>query len=427
MQILSEDYSKIAMLCDDRNIELHAQYGRHFKIRIPKFGRDMIYNPHAADIYAVGAGNEVYRLNLSMGRFQSPFVSDSPEMNCCAYSAPLDLLATGGIDGRVEFWDPQSRTKANELMLHEVVPNQEITAIAFEPSQALQVAIGTEKGKVLTYDMRYPVPIYTLTHHYRLPIKAIKFHQSSRKLLTADKKIIKIFNSVDGSLFTNIEPKATVNDVELCGDSGLIFAPLEQEKIGTYFIPEMGSAPKWCAFLENLTEEMEESNSTSLYDDFKFVTATDLEKLNASHLIGTQVLKSYMHGYFMNLSAYQKLKSATNPFAYEEFKQEQIKRRMEKKVERIHVEKKKRFDNVKVNQDFVNELVEQSKKSKSSKAAANVETLMTDNRFKSMFEDIEFKRDRQSADYRAVRPVSKLWALLIKDLHLTIEREDEQR
>ena len=152
--------------------------------------------------------------------------------------------------------------------------------------------------------MRYPVPIYTLNHHYRLPIKAIKFHQSSRKLLTADKKIIKIFNSADGSLFTNIEPKATVNDVELCGDSGLIFAPLEQEKIGTYFIPEMGSAPKWCAFLENLTEEMEESNSTSLYDDFKFVTATDLEKLNASHLIGTQVLKSYMHGYFMNLSAY---------------------------------------------------------------------------------------------------------------------------
>ena len=69
MQILSEDYSKLAFLCDDRNIELHAQYGRHFKIRIPKFGRDMVYNPHAADIYTVGAGNEVYRLNLSMGRF----------------------------------------------------------------------------------------------------------------------------------------------------------------------------------------------------------------------------------------------------------------------------------------------------------------------------------------------------------------------
>ena len=95
-----------------------------------------------------------------------------------------------------------------------------------------------------------------------------------------------------------------MNDVEICGDSGVIFAPLEQEKIGTYFIPTMGHAPKWCAFLENLTEEMEESNSTTLYDDFKFLTPADLDKLNASHLIGTPTLKAYMHGYFMELRAY---------------------------------------------------------------------------------------------------------------------------
>ena len=69
MRILSDDYSKLALLCDDRNIELHAQYGRHFKIRIPKFGRDFIYNPNTADIVTVGAGNEIYRLNLGMGRF----------------------------------------------------------------------------------------------------------------------------------------------------------------------------------------------------------------------------------------------------------------------------------------------------------------------------------------------------------------------
>ena len=61
-------------------------------------------------------------------------------------------------------------------------------------------------------------------------------------------------------MFTNIEPKAHVNDIETCAESGLIFAALEQEKCGVYFIPEMGNAPKWCAFLENLTEELEESN-----------------------------------------------------------------------------------------------------------------------------------------------------------------------
>ena len=83
--MLSDDYSKLALLCDDRNIELHAQYGRHFKIRIPKFGRDLAYNPHSADLIAVGATNEIYRLNLGLGRFQSPFESKCPEINCVQY------------------------------------------------------------------------------------------------------------------------------------------------------------------------------------------------------------------------------------------------------------------------------------------------------------------------------------------------------
>ena len=105
MEVLSDDYSKLALLCADRNIEFHAQYGRHFKIRIPKFGRDICYNPNTADLMAVGASNEIYRLNLGMGRFQSPMESDSPEINCINYSERLELACTGGIDGRVQFWN----------------------------------------------------------------------------------------------------------------------------------------------------------------------------------------------------------------------------------------------------------------------------------------------------------------------------------
>jgi ribosome biogenesis protein ENP2 len=228
MRILSDDYSKVALLCDDRNIELHAQYGRHFKIRIPKFGRDIVYNPHTADILAVGASNEIYRLNLGLGRFQSPLETSCPELNCIDYSSQLELAAVGGIDGRVEFWDMGQRQKAHSLDLPSGMQGQEIKSICFNPQDALQVAIGTEKGKVMLYDMRYPVPIYTLTHHYRLPIQTIKFHSASRKILTSDKKIIKIFNEVDGSLFTNIEPKVQINDMEIPADnSGLIFVPLE--------------------------------------------------------------------------------------------------------------------------------------------------------------------------------------------------------
>ena len=102
---LSSDYSKLAFLCDDRNIELHAQYGRHFKIRIPKFGRDMIYQPFSCDLVTVGATNDIYRLNLDLGRFQSSLESSCPELTCVDFSQELNSIVVGGIDGRLEFWD----------------------------------------------------------------------------------------------------------------------------------------------------------------------------------------------------------------------------------------------------------------------------------------------------------------------------------
>ena len=102
--------------------------------------------------------------------------------------------------------------------------NEEISCVKFMPN-SLNLCVGTEKGKVIQYDLRYPLPMRTLTHHYRLPIKQIKFHTASKKLLTCDKKIIKIWNE-DASLYTNIEPKSEINDMEIANDgSGMIFSP----------------------------------------------------------------------------------------------------------------------------------------------------------------------------------------------------------
>ena len=36
-----------------------------------------------------------------------------------------------------------------------------------------------------------------------------------------------------------------------------------------YFVPELGPAPRWCSFLEGLTEELEESAAPALYDDYR--------------------------------------------------------------------------------------------------------------------------------------------------------------
>ena len=58
---------------------------------------------------------------------------------------------------------------------------------------------------------------------------------------------------------------------------------------------------------------------------------------------------------------------------------------------------------VRVNQRFVDELIAQNTSNKRNAKKTDVEALMGDDRFKSMFEDEEFKRDpRLEASKRAV-------------------------
>ena len=45
----------------------------------------------------------------------------------------------------------------------------------------------------------------------------------------------------------------------------------------TYFIPELGPAPRWCSFLDNLVEEVEETETDTIYDDYKFVTIDEVK------------------------------------------------------------------------------------------------------------------------------------------------------
>lgn len=60
-EILDEDYSKIVFLQCDRYIEFHAAHGRYYRLRIPKFGRDMSYHNYSCDLFIVGQSSDIYR------------------------------------------------------------------------------------------------------------------------------------------------------------------------------------------------------------------------------------------------------------------------------------------------------------------------------------------------------------------------------
>ena len=52
-----------------------------------------------------------------------------------------------------------------------------------------------------------------------------------------------------------------------------------------FYVPSIGPAPRWASFLDSLTEELEESSTATVYDDYKFVTLQELQDLGLDHLV----------------------------------------------------------------------------------------------------------------------------------------------
>ncbi|KAH3675487.1 hypothetical protein WICPIJ_009350, partial [Wickerhamomyces pijperi] len=100
---------------------------------------------------------------------------------------------------------------------------------------------------------------------YGFPINKITWLDDnssvSNKIMTSDRKIAKIWDRNDGDLFASMEPSVDINDVEYIPDSGMFFMANESIPMHTYYIPALGPAPKWCSFLDNITEELEEKPS----------------------------------------------------------------------------------------------------------------------------------------------------------------------
>ena len=65
----------------------------------------------------MGASNEIYRLNLDIGRFNPPLESSFEELTCVDYSKDLNCIAVGGIEGKVEFWNLETKNRVHVLDL----------------------------------------------------------------------------------------------------------------------------------------------------------------------------------------------------------------------------------------------------------------------------------------------------------------------
>nr|CAI5833691.1 unnamed protein product [Callosobruchus analis] len=422
-EILSDDYSKLVFLQCDRYIEFHAAYGRHYRLRIPKFGRDMQYHFPGCDLFIVGASSDIYRLNLERGQFLSPYSSKASAINKCTINPIHHLLICGTDEGKIEAWDPRSKNMVATLdcAFNCITENRElnrfpsITALKF--NGGLQLGVGTATGQVLLYDIRSNKPFYVKDHMYEQPIKDIEFHYQQDLVFSLDSSVLKIWDKNNGKLYTSIEASTEFNNLCVVPRSGLLFLATENTKMQTYYIPSLGPAPRWASFLDSLTEELEENNFENVYDDYKFVTKQELENLGLDHLIGTNLLRAYMHGYFMDVRLYKKAKSVANPFEFEEYRKKKIRETIEKdRSNRVQVNKLP-----KVNKDLAIKLMNEENDVKKRKGGGS---LLVDDRFKALFENPDFEVDRNTEEYRLLNPVlSRMDSAKKKQLKKIVSQE----
>lgn len=479
--MLSDDWTKSLHIQNDRTLELHAQGGHLARLRIPRFGRALDYHFSSATAMVGAAGNEVYRLNLDQGRFLAPLtltpeilgvnaVSVNPAHGLCAFGVE------GGLDkGGVELWDPRSRSQIGRLnvatrdvldaalmvarrglpgvyqggndadesaLLTHAMSSLSVTALS-SSTDGLNIAAGTSTGHVLLYDLRMDKPYATKDQGFGLPIKSLSWPSDvstrstvvsgEKRVLSSDAKVIKVWDaSKPAENVATITPNVhagDINDVHHMPGTGLIMSANEATRCNAWYVPDLGVAPKWCSFLDVLTDEAdaEATGGKGTYEDFKFVDQAELERLGLVHLIGSRVLRPYMHGFFMSLALYDKARLINNPTAYEDARERAIKKKLEKMAEsRIREDPKdvarrrrneKELDGIRVNRELAEKISRQSSKQdkraskKTNEVADDGEaakeerpTLLSDSRFKELFSNPEFEVDESSREFALLNP-----------------------
>lgn len=437
--LLGSDYGKVALLHGtERQVEFHAQFGAYFKTRVPRPARSMVYHARTCDLVVSGSSDEIWRLNLEQGRFLTSLRSAA---GCTAYNVsdvnPVHgLLAFGSDTGVVECFDPRTRQSVAALPVAahagvhpRLADTTEITALQFAPD-GLTMGVGTAGGACLLYDIRAPRPFVQTSHQNRSPVVSMRFHHGADgrdRVLSADSRVVKTWDKTTGSLLFALEVNAG-KVADICtldvdgSQSGLFFLAGEFPRMQVIYVPALGPAPRWCSFLDNLTEELEES-APNIYADFKFVTKQELAELGLDRLIGTNYLRAYMHGYFVDMRMYKKVKETLDPFAYDNYKKDLVKAKLDAKAKtRIFAKTKLPKVNAQLAQKLMEEQARADEKRKaleSTSAASGSDgkkkvrvdsavNMLKDPRFAALFQNEDFAIDADQARTLRGRTASRL-------------------
>ena len=133
-------------------------------------------------------------------------------------------------------------------------------------------------------------------------------------------------------------------------------------------------------------------------------------------MIGTSLLRAYMHGYFMDARLYRKAHSVAAPYTLDKFMRDKINGKLaEERSKRVQHKSEKL---PKTNKDLFLKLKENEEsgvKKKHREAASN---LLKDDRFSAMFTNENFQVDQNDQAFKLLNPVlTKLDSKKVRFFH----------
>lgn len=108
--------------------------------------------------------------------------------------------------------------------------------------------------------------------------------------------------------------------------------------------------------------------------------------MGLEHLIGTDLLRAYMHGYFMDNKLYERSKAVAKPTMYEEYQKEKNRQREQnRKEKRITMKQKKPMVNAELAEKWENG------------------NKQVDERFSALFQNSDYQIDTTSEEFQRSR------------------------
>ncbi|GKT36698.1 Nucleolar protein 10/Enp2 like protein [Aduncisulcus paluster] len=183
----------------------------------------------------------------------------------------------------------------------------------------------------------------------------------------------------------------TPADMISLGLSHLIGTSLLLPYLNGYYIDERLETLASSSHLGAI-EKLGKVGVNALYSDYTFLTPADMISLGLSHLIGTSLLLPYLNGYYIDERLVRDAKLEKDRKQWKKDEKERKKKRKEKELseslaDRVLLEEKKRKEEMKQIQDQLEDSEEEELG----------QGLLQDKRFASLFEDVDFRRDKEEA------------------------------